>query len=195
MIDPARDALVIVDVQNDFCPGGALGVSGGDEVVAPLNRYAQRFAEAGAPIFATRDWHPARTTHFREHGGLWPPHCVRETAGAQFHPALRLPANAVILSKGTDPHEDAYSGFQSRDEGGRALGELLRRHGVRRVWIGGLATDYCVRATVLDARREAFEVVVLANAIRAVDLNPGDGDRAREEMRAAGASFVDVEAL
>jgi nicotinamidase/pyrazinamidase len=195
MIDSAEDALVIVDVQNDFCPGGALGVSGGDEVVAPLNRYAQRFAEAGARVFATRDWHPARTTHFREHGGLWPPHCVRETAGAQFHPALRLPANAVILSKGMDPDEDAYSGFQSRDEGGRALGELLRRHGVRRVWIGGLATDYCVRATVLDARREAFEVVVLANAIRAVDLNPGDGDRAREEMRAAGASFVDVEAL
>src|SRR5262249_19508572 len=154
MIDATADALVIVDVQNDFCPGGALGVNSGHEVVGPLNRYAQHFAAAGAPVFATRDWHPLRTKHFKQDGGLWPPHCVQGPAGAEFHADLDLPADTLIVSKGMDPDEDAYSGFQARDDGGRAFAELLRQRGVRRLWIGGLATDYCVKATALDALRE-----------------------------------------
>ncbi|PWU24830.1 MAG: nicotinamidase, partial [Candidatus Rokuibacteriota bacterium] len=184
MIEPRTDALVIVDVQNDFCQGGALAVAGGDEVVAPLNRYAALFAEAGAPVFATRDWHPAHTTHFKELGGLWPPHCVGGTAGAEFHRDLCLPPGAIIVSKGMDPEEDAYSGFQARDATGRPFAELLESRGVQRLFIGGLATDYCVKATALDAAREGMDVVILQDAVRAVDLAPGDGARALEEMKA-----------
>ena len=181
------DALVIVDVQNDFCPGGALGVSEGDRVVAPLNACAGRFAAAGAPVFASRDWHPARTSHFKEWGGPWPPHCVQGTPGAEFHPDLRLPAGTTIVSKGSDPDEDAYSCFQACDDAGRRFADVLRAAGVRRLVVGGLATDYCVKATALDARRAGFEVVVLADAMRAVDLQPGDGARAVAEMEAVGA--------
>jgi nicotinamidase/pyrazinamidase len=195
MIDPARDALVIVDVQNDFCPDGALGVAGGHDVVAPLNRYAERFAAAGAPVFASRDWHPPRTRHFKEHGGVWPPHCVQDTPGAAFHPALRLPEGAVVLSKGMDPDEDAYSCFQARDDRERPFAQVLEARGVRRLFIGGLATDYCVRATALDAVRAGFEVVILEDAVRAVDLEPGDGNRAFDEMKAAGARFTRLEHL
>jgi nicotinamidase/pyrazinamidase len=189
MIGP-HDALVIVDVQNDFCPGGALGVAEGDRVVEPLNAWAARFAAAGAPVYATRDWHPARTTHFRPWGGPWPPHCVQGTAGAEFHAALRLPPGTVVMSKGTEPDEDAYSAFQARDPAGRPFPEVLRAAGVRRLVIGGLATDYCVKATALDARRAGFEVLVLEDAVRAVDVAPGDGGRALEEMRAAGAEVL-----
>jgi nicotinamidase/pyrazinamidase len=181
------DALVIVDVQNDFCPGGTLAVGEGHQVVAPLNACAARFAAAGAPVFASRDWHPAKTSHFKEWGGPWPPHCVQDTRGAQFHPDLRLPPGTTIVSKGSDPDEDAYSCFQARDAAGRPFPEVLRAAGVRRVVVGGLATDYCVKATALDARRAGFEVVVLVDAMRAVDVRPGDGERAVEEMRAAGA--------
>jgi epoxyqueuosine reductase len=189
-IDPTRDALIVVDVQTDFCPGGALGVRGGDEIVPVINDYAARFRAAGAPVFATRDWHPRVTRHFQAYGGPWPPHCVQGTPGADFHPALRLPPEAVVVSKGMDPDEDAYSGFQARDAGGRTLPEMLAERGVRRVFVGGLATDYCVRATAIDAVRAGFEVVVLADAIRAVDLQPGDGARAEEEMRRAGVRFT-----
>jgi nicotinamidase/pyrazinamidase len=189
-IDPTRDALVVVDVQNDFCPGGALGVSGGDEVVPVLNRYIERFRAAGAPVFATRDWHPAKTKHFEAYGGLWPPHCVQGTPGAAFHAGLALPADAVVLSKGMDPEEDAYSGFQAEDASGMPFPVVLGERGVARIYVGGLATDYCVRATALDAAREGFEVAVLGDAIRAVDLAPGDGERAIAEMRDAGVGFV-----
>jgi nicotinamidase/pyrazinamidase len=189
-IDPRCDALVVVDVQNDFCPGGALGVAGGDEVVPVLNRYIERFRKDGAPVFATRDWHPQKTKHFRAWGGVWPPHCVQGTTGAEFHPRLEVPPDAVVVSKGMDPEDDAYSCFQGRDPGGRPFAAALGTRGVQRIFVGGLATDYCVKATALDATREGFEVVVLADAIRAVDLQPGDGDRAIEEMRTAGARFV-----
>jgi epoxyqueuosine reductase len=189
-IDPTRDALIVVDLQNDFCPGGALGVRGGDEIVPVVNRYLERFRDVGAPIFATRDWHPRVTRHFQAYGGVWPPHCVQGTPGADFHPALQLPAEAVVVSKGMDPNEDAYSAFQARDARGRALPEVLAANGVRRVFIGGLATDYCVRATALDASRAGLEVVVLTDAIRAVDLRAGDGARAEEEMRQAGARMA-----
>jgi nicotinamidase/pyrazinamidase len=194
MIDPARDGLVLVDVQNDFCPGGSLAVPEGDRVVPVLNGYVQRFLAAGAPIFASRDWHPARTKHFRADGGLWPPHCVQGTPGAAFHAGLTVPAAAVVVSKGMDPDQDAYSAFQGEDPAGRPLAVALAERGVRRLYVGGLATDYCVRATVLDALRQGFEVLVLADAVRAVDGVSGDGDRAIAEMRQAGARLVTLDA-
>ena len=189
MIDPKQDALVIVDVQNDFCPGGSLAVPDGDQVVPVLNRYARRFAEAGATIFASRDWHQAVTKHFQAHGGTWPPHCVQGTRGAEFHPDLQLPGAAIVVSKGTDPNADAYSCFQGSDPSGALFAAVLREKAIRRLFVGGLATDYCVKATVLDAIREGFQAVVLEDAIRAVDVNPGDGEKAVAEMKAAGASF------
>ncbi len=186
-IDPARDALVVVDVQNDFCSGGALGVPDGDAVVPLLNAYAERFRAAGAHVFASRDWHPARTKHFQSGGGAWPPHCVQGTPGAAFHPALALPSGATVVSKGMDPGEDAYSCFQAETDDGMPFAAALGEHGVSRLFVGGLATDYCVRVTVLDALKEGFEVVVLEDASRAVDVKPGDGERAMAEMIAAGA--------
>jgi nicotinamidase/pyrazinamidase len=182
------DALLVIDVQNDFCAGGSLEVPGGDEVVPVLNEYARRFHAAGLPVIATRDWHPPQTRHFVTGGGTWPPHCVQGTRGAEFHPDLRLPEGTVIVSAGMDPNEDGYSAFEGVTEDGRALADLLRELGVRRVFIGGLATDYCVRASALDARRAGLEVVVLTDAVRAVNLQPDDGVRALAEMRAAGAT-------
>ncbi len=186
-IDPARDALVIVDVQNDFCPGGSLAVAGGDHVVPVLNGYAERFAAAGAPIFATRDWYPARSTHVAAWGSTSPPHCVRGTPGAEFHPALVLPPGTEIVSNGTGPDEDAYSAFQARDATGASFEEALARRGVRRLFIGGLATDYGVKATALDGLGHGFDVVLLEDAVRAVDVTPGDGARALDEAIEAGA--------
>ena len=188
-IDPTRDALVVVDLQNDFCPGGALGVRGGDAIVPVVNRYLERFESAGASVFLTLDWHPPVTRHFQAHGGVWPPHCVQGTRGAEFHPGLAPPVGTVIVSKGMDPEQDAYSAFQAEDRPGRPLPAVLAERGVRRLYLGGLATDYCVRASVLDALREGFEVVVLTDAIGAVELEPGDGARAIDEMRGAGARF------
>jgi nicotinamidase/pyrazinamidase len=191
-IEPARDALVVVDLQNDFCPGGALAVRDGDAIVPVVNRYLERFASAGAPVFLTRDWHPPVTTHFQAYGGVWPPHCVQGTRGAEFHPGLKPPAGAEIVSKGMDPTRDSYSAFQAEDPAGQPFPAVLTSRGVRRLYVGGLATDYCVRASVLDALNAGFEVVVLSDAIGAVDLKPGDGARAMEEMRSAGAKFATV---
>jgi nicotinamidase/pyrazinamidase len=192
-IDPSRDALLIVDVQNDFCPGGALAVPGGDRVVPVLNRYAERFAAAGAAVVATRDWHPARTRHFAAWGGVWPPHCVQDTEGAAFHPDLRLPEGTQVVSKGTDPEQDAYSAFQAETPEGMPFAAALGERGVSRLFVGGLATDYCVKATVLDALKEGFEAVVLEDAVAAVEVSPGDGERALAEMKAAGAVAVRAE--
>jgi nicotinamidase/pyrazinamidase len=194
-VDPARDALVIVDVQNDFCPGGALAVPRGDQVVAVLNRYAERFARSRAPVFASRDWHPARTRHFKAFGGVWPPHCVQDTPGAAFHAGLELPAGTEIVSKGMDPDADAYSCFQAETEDSMPFAAALGEHGVSRLFVGGLATDYCVKATVLDALKEGFEVVVLQDAVAAVDVAAGDGERALEAMKAAGAQLARLDDL
>jgi nicotinamidase/pyrazinamidase len=180
------DALLAVDVQNDFLPGGALGVRRGDEVLAPLSAWTRAFVRAGLPVYVSRDWHPPDHCSFAARGGPWPPHCVAGTPGAAFAAEFTLPPEYVAVSKATHPQRDAYSAFD-----GTALAERLRSAGVRRLYVGGLATDYCVRATVLDARAAGLEVVVLRDAIRAVDVAPGDGDRAIAEMRAAGASFVD----
>ncbi|HET7294599.1 MAG TPA: nicotinamidase [Vicinamibacteria bacterium] len=194
-IDPVRDALVIVDVQNDFCPGGSLAVPAGDAVVPALNRCAARFASAGAAVFASRDWHPERTSHFKEFGGVWPPHCVQGTRGAAFHPDLALPAGALVVSKGMDPAEDAYSCFQARTDSGRSFALALRDRGITRLFVGGLATDYCVKATVLDACAEGFATVVLEDAVRAVEVRSGDGGRALAEMKAAGARMLSSDAI
>lgn len=195
MIDPARDALVIVDVQKDFCPGGSLAVPRGDEVVEPLNRYAERFVRASAAVFASRDWHPLQTKHFKAFGGIWPPHCVQATPGAEFHPGLRLPAGTTVVSKGMDPDEDAYSCFQADTADGLPFAAALGERGITRLFVGGLATDYCVKATVVDALREGFDVVVLEDAVRAVDVKERDGLEALRAMRDAGARFASLETV
>ena len=176
------DALVIVDVQNDFLPGGALPVPQGDEVVPVLNEYIHRFRQAGLPIVATRDWHPPDHCSFQAQGGPWPAHCVQGTPGADFAPGLELPDEALVVSKATESDQEAYSGFQGTD-----LDARLREMGVRRLFVGGLATDYCVKQTVLDALRLGYQVYLLTDAIRAVDVHPGDGEAAINEMRRAGA--------
>ena len=183
-------ALVIVDVQNDFCPGGTLAVVDGDRVAAPLARLAARFAAAGLPVFASRDWHPSDTAHFKAAGGPWPAHCVRDTPGAELHPDLVLPPEAVLLSKGVDPQADGYSAFEARDETGRDLADLLAAAGVDQVCVGGLATDYCVRATVLAALARGLRVSLLTDAVAGVNVQPGDAQRAVREMVAAGAQLT-----
>ncbi len=180
-----RSALLIVDVQNDFLPGGRLAVPDGDAVVGPLNRAIEAFRARGRPIVATRDWHPPDHCSFTAQGGPWPPHCVQGSEGARFAAALALPPDALIVSKADRPDRDAYSGFQ--DTG---LAERLRALGVGTLVVGGLATDYCVLNTVRDALAAGFAVWVLEDAIRAVDVEPGDGARAIETMRAAGARFI-----
>ena len=180
------DALVVVDVQNDFLPGGSLAVPRGDQVIAPLNRWIARFAAAGLPVYATRDWHPVDHCSFAAQGGPWPPHCVAGTPGAEFADALGLPSDATVIGKATRQDADAYSGFAGTD-----LHERLRHAGVKRLFVGGLATDYCVLNTVRDALDLGYGVVLLTAAVRAVDVRPGDGDRALAEMIAAGAVAVE----
>jgi nicotinamidase/pyrazinamidase len=187
--DPSS-ALLIVDVQNDFCPGGSLAVDGGNDVVPIMNGYARTFAEAGCLVIADRDFHPSRTTHFVEFGGAWPAHCVQGTAGADYHPDLELPPSTVHITKGMGAEEDAYSCFEGRDTEGKSLATILAERGVRTLYVGGLATDYCVKHSALDARKAGLEVVLLTDACRGVNVQPGDADRAIDEMRAAGAVIV-----
>lgn len=176
------DALIAVDVQNDFCAGGALAVPDGDAVVEPLN---QLIAQADF-VVATRDWHPRDHGSFATAGGPWPQHCIAETTGAQLHPQLERERVDAIVDKGRRPGEEGYSGFEDTD-----LEQLLRGRGIDTVHIGGLALDYCVRATALDARRLGFDVVLHRGATRAVDLQPGDGERALHELRAAGVTIIE----
>jgi nicotinamidase/pyrazinamidase len=184
-----KKALLIVDVQNDFCPGGALGVEGGDRIVPVLNKYIEKFAQAGTPIFFTRDWHPPRTTHFSTDGGVWPPHCVQGSKGAEFHPDLQLGSYTAVLSKGMAVDEDSYSGFEAMDSRGLSLAEVLRQSGINRIYIGGLATDYCVKQTVLDGLAQGFEVVLLQDAVAGVNLQPEDSNQAVEAMLKAGVAL------
>ncbi len=184
MMSNTKQALIVVDVQNDFCPGGSLAVPHGDEVVAPLNRLIDEFLQRGDPVYKSRDWHPRSTKHFAAYGGTWPVHCVQNTRGAQFHPALRDDPRIKVVSKGMGD-EDGYSAF---DETG--LASDLKKAGIQELVVGGLATDYCVKNTVLDALGKGFKVKAVTDAMRPVELQPGDGDRAIEQMRAAGAEIV-----
>lgn len=184
------DALIVVDVQNDFLPGGNLAVPHGDEVVPVLNRYLAVFAARDLPIYATRDWHPADHCSFKAQGGPWPPHCVAETRGAQFAGNLELPTGTIVISKATTPDKDAYSGFEGTD-----LDARLRAQKIKRLFVGGLATDYCVLNTVRDARRLGYEVRLLADAIRAVNVKPDDGRKAEEEMRRLGVQPITLATL
>lgn len=184
------DALLIIDVQNDFLPGGCLPVQAGDEAIQVLNCYISTFRDRRLPIIATRDWHPANHCSFEMRGGVWPPHCIAGTQGAAFASALRLPCDTVIVSKATTSEQEAYSGFEGTD-----LCARLRDLGTRRIFVGGLATEYCVLATVRDALRLGFRIVVLEDAVRAVDLIAGNGERALEEMRRLGAKTVRLEAV
>jgi nicotinamidase/pyrazinamidase len=179
-----KPALIVVDVQNDFCPGGALAVPHGDEVIKPLNNLIDDFLEHDAPVYKSRDWHPATTKHFAAYGGTWPVHCVQNTEGAAFHPALRDDPRIIVISKGLGD-TDCYSAFDETD-----LAAQLRQRGVEEVVVGGLATDYCVKNTVLDALKHGFKVKAPENAMRAVEVNAGDGERAIAEMRAAGAEVI-----
>lgn len=184
------DALLVIDMQYDFLPGGSLGVPRGDEVLGPINSLLALFAARGLPIYASRDWHPENHCSFAARGGPWPPHCVAGTPGAAFSAELQLPADTVIISKADSVDADAYSAFN-----GTALADHLRQHGVTRVLVCGLATDYCVLNTVIDARENGFEVLVVPEAMRAVDVAAGDGERAIERMRGLGAREVPLRAF
>lgn len=181
------DALIVVDVQIDFCPGGALPIEGGDAVVPVLNRWMAAAVDAGVPVYASRDWHPLHHLSFTESGGEWPVHCVQDSHGARFHPGLKLPDSVTLVTKGVRFDRDQYSAF---DETGLAM--ELRKRGVRRVWVGGLAQDVCVHATVLDARRHGFDTFVISDATRPVTA--AGGERATAAMGNAGACFHTTDA-
>jgi len=184
-----KDALIVVDMQRDFMPGGALPVPEGDKIVPRLNQYIRLFFERGLPVFFTRDWHPPDHISFKDQGGVWPPHCVQDTEGAKFHPDLYIPPdNRFIISKGTSRDFDAYSGFQ-----GTMLDQLLKERGIRRVFVGGVATDYCVKNTVLGAINLGYEAFLLLDGIKGVDVKQGDSERAIEDMLGAGAIGVEYE--
>jgi nicotinamidase-related amidase len=176
------DALIIVDVQKDFCPGGAVPVPEGDKVVPVINEYVKKFKRAGARVYATRDWHPPNHISFKPYGGTWAPHCVQGSEGAKFHPDLKLPEDVEVISKAMDPGKESYSGFD-----GTELGQELEKHRVKRVFVGGLATDYCVKNTVLDALKLGFETILLTDATRGVNVKPEDNMKAIDEMTGKGA--------
>jgi nicotinamidase/pyrazinamidase len=184
MSTQSKQALIVVDVQNDFCPGGPLAVAHGDEVVAPLNELIDEFLERGDPVYKSRDWHPPETKHFEKYGGKWPIHCVQNTQGAEFHPELKDDPRIRIISKGLGD-TDCYSAFDETD-----LATQLRDRGVKELVVGGLATEYCVKATVLAGIAEGFKVKAVENAMRAFDSVPGNGERAIQEMRSKGAEIV-----
>jgi nicotinamidase/pyrazinamidase len=185
-----KKALLIVDVQNDFCPGGALGIKDGDKIIPAINKYIKNFASKKLPIFASCDWHPKKTTHFKKFGGVWPEHCIQNTKGAAFHPKLKLPKEAILLYKGMDPEKDSYSAFQARDQNGMSLPNLLKILDMKELYIAGLATDYCVKFTTHDAIREGFKVKILLDAIKGVNLKPNDSENAIREMVKIGAKKI-----
>lgn len=183
-------ALLIIDVQNDFCPGGSLPVHEGDRIVPVLNRYIELFRRWKLPIFASRDWHPAITSHFRDFGGIWPAHCVQVSEGARFHRDLVLPDETIVISKGLDPNRDDYSAFQATTESGMPFPAKIEAMAINKLYVGGLATDYCVKASVLDGLRSGLEMILLEDAIRGVNLTPADSAKAIDEMVRAGAVLM-----
>lgn len=185
----ARDALLVVDIQNDFCSGGSLAVGEGESIIPVVNGLIERFQAVGAPVVYSRDWHPVDHGSFAAQGGPWPPHCVAGTRGAAFHNALRVDLHPWIIDKATG-HDEALSDFDGTD-----LADKLRARNIGRVFVVGLATDYCVRATALDALALGFETVVVTDAVRAVEVRGGDGRRALDEIAAAGGNLIDSAAL
>lgn len=183
-----KTALIIVNVQQDFCPGGAMAVQEGDHVVDPVNQLVRYFEAMGLPIYFTREWHPVNHCSFEAQGGPWPPHCVAGSAGAQFHAALQVPADAAILCLATRPEADACSGFEGTD-----LELRLKRQGVKAVVVAGLATDHAVKKTALDAHRLGFAVTVAIDAVRAVNAKPDDGRCAIKHMQIRGIDFADTD--
>ena len=175
------DALIVVDMQRDFMPGGALPVPEADTIVPIINRYIQIFENRGGTIIATRDWHPANHISFTTRGGPWPPHCIQGTSGAEFHPELVLPRNTIIVSKATDPDKEAYSGFDDTD-----LNNILQERSVSRIFVCGVATNYCVKATAIDGVKLGYTVIVLLDAVRGIDIPPGSVDKALNEMLDTG---------
>jgi nicotinamidase/pyrazinamidase len=175
------DALIVVDPQVDFFPGGALPVPDGDAILPVVNEAMDRFRNRGLPVFISRDWHPADHCSFQAQGGPWPSHCVRGTSGAELHPGLEPPALFTMVHKATESGREAYSDFD-----GTGLAEHLRDRGVRRMYLAGLALDYCVKATCLDGIDAGFEMILLIDATRAVNVDPEDGDRAMEQMTVVG---------
>lgn len=191
----SKKALIIVDVQNDFCPGGALGVPEGHKIVPVINKYIKIFIKNKSPVFATRDWHPVKTRHFKDFGGVWPIHCLQNSKGAVFHPDLRLPKDTILLYKGMDPDKDAYSAFQAEDTTGIGLYNLLKRLDVRELYIAGLATDYCVKHTAIDALKHGFKVKILTDAVQGVDLKPGDSEEAIKKIIKMGSKKIKLSDL
>lgn len=193
IVPEPNSALIVVDVQNDFCPGGALGVTDGDAVVPVLNRWIRAFQAAGRPVIYTQDWHPEGHASFTEEGGIWPIHCVQHTEGADFHPDLVVDGH--VFRKAFQKELEGYSGFdghlaEADDEVGPGLARWLKSKGVQKVYVGGLTTDYCVRATVLDAREEGLDAVFVAAGSRPVNREAGDDERAIADMIAAGATVI-----
>ncbi|HNW94306.1 MAG TPA: isochorismatase family protein [bacterium] len=184
------DALSVTDVQVDFLPGGALAVADGDAVIPPLNRAIALFRQRHRPVIFTRDWHPADHCSFAAQGGAWPPHCIQHSPGAAFSPLLTVPGNAVVVSKATHQNTEEYSTFRAHDTTGITERELLRHYRVRRIFIGGLATEYCILNTVRDALHDGFAVYVLTDAIRPVEVSAGDSARALAEMQTRGAHLL-----
>jgi nicotinamidase/pyrazinamidase len=185
-----KKALLVVDLQNDFCPGGALGINDANKIIPAINRYISKFQQNNCLIIATCDWHPADSTHFDKRGGLWPVHCVAKTHGAEFHPDLKIPDDIIIVYKGTGINEDGYSAVSAKTNEGIGLSRLLRNYNVEEVYICGLATDYCVKFSTLDLTNEEFKVYILLDAIKAVNLKPDDEAQALEAMRRAGAVMI-----
>ncbi|MFO8052828.1 MAG: nicotinamidase [Candidatus Omnitrophota bacterium] len=186
-------ALLIVDLQNDFCSGGKLPVPEGDKVVDILNRYIDIFKAKNLPIFASRDWHPEKTKHFKEFGGRWPKHCIQNTKGAEFHPELNLPESAVVLSAGIDPESEGYSAFEGKNQKEEKFQDLLEKQNVEKLYIGGLATEFCVNHTVLEALKRGFKVQLLVDAIRGID--PEKSEQIKKEMFSRGAEKMTLDNL
>ncbi len=190
-----KKALIIIDVQRDFCPGGALAIKDGDSMVPMINRYIEGFSKSNNFIYATRDLHPEKTRHFKEFGGDWPPHCVKGTPGAKFHKGLKLTPETIIITKGLDPDEDCYSAFDGFDEDGRSLRDSLLEKGVSHIYLAGIATEYCVKATALDGRGFGFFVTILLDGVKPINAKTGDSEVAIREMREAGADTRDYNCL
>lgn len=192
MKDKAQNsALLFVDIQNDFCPGGALGVSEGDQIIPVVNSLIKEFPL----VVATQDWHPSNHISFKDRGGPWPPHCIAGTRGAELHPDIDAREIDMRLRKAFTPDKDAYSSFEAVDEKGRSLDEVLKSKSVSKLYVVGLATDYCVLASVMDGLKNGYDVYVVTDAVRAVNVNPEDGQNALKEMAAKGAHLITSEQI